>query len=228
MQKSYWVRGSAVVVVAFVMNHAGCYTSGIPGGVVSAAGGVASQNIDASVAAGGASCSAGTGCGGQSSVCSCSDTEVCDLVDNKCYPCVADSDCSSNEYCLLHVCTARVPCSSSAKCNALTPAQVCAPATNAGGAGGGPSTSPITVAGGSISTSTSETSELASGGATSIVSSPGVDGASLGFCVQCLVDSDCTVLRADRCGTNQCVCMQHACTLNKLPLAAEDAGDAGS
>jgi hypothetical protein len=111
MRKSAWLPTSAIVVLGFGLGHAGCYTSGIPGG--RGAGGIPSQgDASAQAGTGGTGTDAG-GEGGDSGTqvdsgattrAPCEENSECDGVPGKpvcvsstgvCVQCIADSDCDS-------------------------------------------------------------------------------------------------------------------------------------
>ena len=203
MRKSAWLPTSAIVVFGFGLGHAGCYTSGIPGG--SGAGGIPSQG-DASVQGGAGG--TGTDAGGSSNVdaggsgtggtTTCQTNADCGPIDGMhvclpasgtCVACIEDTDCnpaaddagsssqsasSASQYCFRNACLSFVPCQRTTQCLSA-------------GASGGASAS-----GGGAAT----------GGAAVSVCDP-----VLGHCVQCSQDNDCRAQPSApglNCRVNRC------------------------
>jgi hypothetical protein len=136
MRKLGWLWTTAILTLGFGFGHAGCYTSGIPGGL--GAGG-ASVTAGGAYGAGGTDSDASTGGsqgdGGSSSVAGsgtvapgasidcenslqCSSlSEVCDPTSRKCVDCIDNNDCTAvTQRCANHVCLNIVTCTSDRTC----------------------------------------------------------------------------------------------------------------
>jgi hypothetical protein len=138
MNKSGWIVVSAAVV-GFGFGHAGCHTSGIPGGT--GAGGTNTGNISASGGRGTSVADAGREAGECQEHADCDDEQLCSMESgtgtcvecladgdcvftgkgkvcvadtHSCAACNKDSDCGSSERCALHQCIRTTSCASSA------------------------------------------------------------------------------------------------------------------
>ena len=132
MQKSRWIIASSVVALAMGFGHAGCYTSGIPGGP--AAGGAPSTTSGGQTSddagsggtnAGSGGSDAGEGGTGSEVTClnskNCGPNTVCYVTSGAtigtCVECIANADCGSvsNRICNAHTNTC-VACLQSNDC----------------------------------------------------------------------------------------------------------------
>ncbi len=138
MRKADWLLATAILAVGFGFGHAGCYTSGTPGGL--GAGGASTS--DASTSAGGLDASTNA-LGGSSSCRGNSDcaspNHVCTQDGGQCVECVVNQDCvadagaggaggsgaSSNSYCFQNTCNTYKTCGNSLQCTGFADAGVC-------------------------------------------------------------------------------------------------------
>jgi hypothetical protein len=131
MRYSGWFLTTAILTVGLGFGHAGCYTSGIPGGLAvggsssqTNAGGTSnsnqggsSQDRDSSVDASDAGADASDAPAGCVDSRNCSTDQVCDPTSHQCVGCMSDADCApASERCAQHNCISIVRCTTDKQC----------------------------------------------------------------------------------------------------------------
>lgn len=129
MRYSGWFLTLGFLTVGLGFGHAGCYTSGTPGGLAvggSNAGGTSNSNQGGSSQDGDSGADASDASGGCVNSRSCSLDEVCDQISHRCVGCVGDNDCApSVQRCANHSCLDIVKCTTDKQCTPL--GQLCDP-----------------------------------------------------------------------------------------------------
>jgi hypothetical protein len=129
MRRPSWIAATAIIVLGLGFGHAGCYTSGTPGGT--GAGGTSSSGASIGGAGGGAAGSSPTDSGtsldsGDAQITddagTCVDSRgcavgVCDPKTKRCVDCVTNADCLDTQHrCANHECVTIVPCNTDQIC----------------------------------------------------------------------------------------------------------------
>jgi hypothetical protein len=120
MRKSEWLLASSILLVGFGFGHAGCYTSGLPGGNGAAGASNASGGGGGLAARTDAGADASAKCGSNADCVSHGANHVCDTNSGECVACTIDQDCPADAgvdpYCHLNTCKAYVACQYPGKC----------------------------------------------------------------------------------------------------------------
>lgn len=115
MRKSNWLLASSILLVGFGFGHAGCYTSGLPGGhgaggaSASTSGGSGGSDASSESADGSTTCESNDDCAGRKD-----SNHACNPNGGQCVQCVVDNDCPADagvdQYCHLNSCRSHTAC----------------------------------------------------------------------------------------------------------------------
>jgi hypothetical protein len=129
MRKSEWLLATSILLVGLGFGHAGCYTSGLPGGhgaggaSASTSGGSGGSDASSESADGSTTCESNADCASHRS------NPVCNPNGGQCVQCIVDSDCPADAgvdpYCLLNTCTFHVACQLPGQCPSPNSDQIC-------------------------------------------------------------------------------------------------------
>ena len=135
MRKSHWLTASALLVLGMGVGHAGCYTSGTPGGL--GAGGSQSEGGAANTDGSNEDDAGDAGDAGLSNIEKCETSAdcaendngkvFCELTAKQCVQCIVSTDCltpiadggsqpDSNQYCYKNACAKYTACKTALDC----------------------------------------------------------------------------------------------------------------